>query len=117
MGLVDSRTIAWDEPPGHFGGFSKYLVGEHNGCKTMDFRVSRYPIRGRVEAHTHDVAEQIYYIISGMGTARLGDDTVVVGPGDTLFVPPREVHAIENTGNEDLVFVVVTSPPNDLPRN
>lgn len=117
MGLIDSRMIPWDEPPGHIGGFSKYLVGEHNGCTTMDFRVSRYPIRGRVDPHIHEIAEQIYYIISGTGTAQLGDERMVIQPGDTLFVPPRVVHGLENTGHEDLVFVVVTSPPHDVPRN
>ena len=116
MGYIDSRRIAWDEPPGHFGGFSKYLVGTHNGAAHLDFRVSRYPIRGRVEPHVHDDAEQIYYVISGSGLGQIGDDEYLIGPGDTLFIPPTIVHAVVNTGDEDLVFVVVTSPPN-VPRN
>lgn len=116
MGHIDSRAIPWDEPPGHVGGFSKYLVGTHNGSTTMDFRISRYPIRGRVDLHTHEHEEQIYYIISGTGTGQLGQERFLLQPGDTLFVPPTVEHAVENTGDEDLVFVVVTSPPN-VPRN
>lgn len=116
MGHIDSRGIPWDEPPGHYGGFSKYLVGTHNGASSMDFRISRYPIRGRVALHLHEDAEQIYYVISGSGTAQLGDQQYLIRGGDTLFVPPKVEHSVENTGDEDLVFVVVTSPPN-VPRN
>ncbi|CAB4712541.1 MAG: cupin domain-containing protein [Actinobacteria bacterium] len=118
MSVVDSRGLPWNEPPGHFGGFSKYLVNEENeGSKYFDFRISRYPIKGLVEQHTHEIAEQIFYFISGTGTVWYGDEKTIVGPGFTMFVPPTINHGVENTGDEDLVFIVATSPPNDVPRN
>lgn len=117
MGVRDSRRLPWHEPPGHNSGFSKYLVNEEqDGSKYFDFRISRYPIRGEVEPHTHEVAEQIYYVISGSGLFTYGDEEHIISPGYTVFIPAGVVHGLRNTGDEDLVFVVVTSPPNDIPR-
>lgn len=116
--VFDSREVPWHEPPGHFSGFSKFLVNdETHNSKYFDFRISRYPIKGLVEPHTHDVAEQIYYVVSGTGMVQVEDQKTLVHPGYTLFFPPGVVHGIENTGDEDLVFFVVSAPPGDVPRN
>lgn len=66
------------------------------------------------EPHSHPNAEQLDYCISG--TAQVG----IVGPdghqqyldlkaGDISFVPQGYVHWIENTGDEELQFLVVLS--------
>lgn len=115
MTIFDSRDFAWHEPPGHVRGFSKYLVSpQYHGSRHVDFRLSRYPQHGRVDAHRHAVSEQVYYVISGNARLLHGDDDVVLGPGQGAFIPPGLVHAVENTGDEDLVFVVVTTPPGDV---
>lgn len=114
MPVFDTRSIPWKEPPGHVGGFSKHLVNEEaSGSRYFDFRLSRYPIRGRVDPHTHRLAEQVYYFIDGTGVALCGDEKHLVGPGFAMFVPPGTLHAVENTGDRDLVFVIATSPPSD----
>ena len=33
-----------------------------------------------------------------------------------VFIPPGVKHGIYNTGLEDLVFIVVACPPDDMPR-
>lgn len=46
-------------------------------------------------AHHHGAAESAIYIISGHARFRFGDDlqqTVEVGPGDFIYVPPEAVH-------------------------
>jgi quercetin dioxygenase-like cupin family protein len=114
---MDSRRLPWHEPPGHNSGYSKYLVNDvQGGSKHVDFRISRYPIRGEVEPHVHDVAEQIYYVISGTGLFILDGEEHIISQGFTVFIPPGVEHSLVNTGDEDIVFVVVTSPLNDIPR-
>jgi mannose-6-phosphate isomerase-like protein (cupin superfamily) len=107
--------VPWLEPPGHYGAFSRYLVGPDHDSRQFDFRTSRYPTGGYVEEHAHDIEEQVYYILSGKGIMRCGDETREVGPGSVIFVPPRVVHGIRNEAAEDLTFVIVTSPPG-IPR-
>ena len=45
----------------------------------------------------------------------MGDETVEVGPGAAILVPPGAEHSIRNVGEERLVFVSATSPPFDMP--
>jgi len=33
-----------------------------------------------------------------------------------VFIPPGVEHGISNTGFEDLIFIVIASPPQDMPR-
>jgi mannose-6-phosphate isomerase-like protein (cupin superfamily) len=37
----------------------------------------------------------------------------VVRRHDVIFLPPGVEHAIHNTGLVDLIFLVITSPPED----
>jgi mannose-6-phosphate isomerase-like protein (cupin superfamily) len=64
-----------------------------------------------VEEHTHEVEEQIYYILEGEGLMELDGDKKIVRPGLTIFIPPQVRHALYNTGTKDLTFLVVSSPP------
>jgi mannose-6-phosphate isomerase-like protein (cupin superfamily) len=105
----------WEDLPGHFdSALSKMLVRpEVCGSRHLDFRLSSYQPKGYVAAHSHKVQEQIYHVLEGEGLMELDGERSVVGPGTTIFVPPGVEHAIYNTGVRDLLFFVITSPPED----
>lgn len=111
-----AQEMDWIEAPGHFSAFSKLLVNESNGSKYFDFRVSSYQPKGYCDAHAHQIAENIYYILKGEGIVELDGKRHPVGPGAVIFIPPKVKHAIRNTGFEDLIFVVAASPPQDMPK-
>ena len=115
--IVKLEELSWIEAPGHHGALSKLLVNpENSSSQYLDFRISTYAPKGHVEPHTHSATEQVYYILSGKGVMILGERRVVVEPHTSIFIPPHMVHAIENTGLDDLVFVVVSAPPAELSR-
>ena len=117
MQFLHTDDVSWHEPSGHVRGYSKFLVDPGNmGSRYFDFRLSRYPPGGTVTVHTHGVAEHVYYFIEGSAEAVCGDETQTVGPGTVMFVRPKVPHSLVNTGDGDLVFVVVTSPPTDIAR-
>ena len=117
MGFLNAADFPWHEPPGHVGGFSRYLVNpDQGGSRYFDFRISRYPAGGRVDPHVHEIAEHVYYVIAGRGRAECGDERREVGPEDVMFVPPGVPHSLVSSGPDDLVFVVATSPPSDIAR-
>jgi mannose-6-phosphate isomerase-like protein (cupin superfamily) len=60
-----------------------------------------YPPGTRSAAHWHTPVE-VYYVLSGSGVGRIGDETLPIGPGDAVFVSSRVVHSFENTGAENL---------------
>jgi len=114
--IFQAEEVDWNEPPAHYSAFSKLLVNESHGSKYFDFRVSSYQPKGYCDPHTHETAENIYYVLRGKGVAELNGERHVVGPGTVIFIPPGVEHAMINTGFEDLIFIVVASPPQDMPR-
>jgi mannose-6-phosphate isomerase-like protein (cupin superfamily) len=114
--VVTLEELPWWQPPGHPGALSKLLVNPATvPTRHFDFRVSLYPPGGEVEDHAHERAEHVYYVLSGRGLMTLDGERTVVGPHRAVFIPPGVRHAFVNNGLEDLVFVVVTSPPGELP--
>ncbi|GAB5469324.1 MAG: hypothetical protein Kilf2KO_23540 [Rhodospirillales bacterium] len=106
--------VFWETPPAHYDAHSKMLVTPaSDATKQLDFRISSYQPKGYVAPHKHKVQEQIYYVLEGEGLMELDGERHVVGPKSCIFLPPGVEHAIYNTGLEDLVFFVVTSPPTD----
>jgi mannose-6-phosphate isomerase-like protein (cupin superfamily) len=114
--VIKFDELPWIQPPGHPGALSKLLVNpETADSQRFDFRISLYRPQGMVEEHTHERAEHVYYILRGRGLMTLDGEALVVEPTTTVFIPPGVRHALVNNGLEDLVFVVVTSPPGELP--
>jgi quercetin dioxygenase-like cupin family protein len=110
--LVQQARLPWIEGPGHHGGaLSKVLVAAgENGSRVVDYRISSYAPAAHVARHVHDAKEQIYHFLEGEGLLELGDETHLVRPGDVALIPPHVPHALQNTGLDRLVFIVVTIP-------
>ena len=107
--------IAWQEYPGHFGGaLSKALVRpETCGSRRIDFRISSYQPMAHVAEHVHQVQEQVYHVLDGVGLLTLDDRSVLMRQHDYVFVPPGVRHSFTNNGLVPLVFLVVTTPVED----
>jgi mannose-6-phosphate isomerase-like protein (cupin superfamily) len=107
----------WELPPGHVQAYSKLLVHPTNAdTKHFDFRISSYQPKGYAEVHVHEAAENLYYILQGKGIVELDGARHLVEPHMVVHIPPGVRHGIFNTGLEDLVFLVVASPPYDMPE-
>jgi len=53
---------------------------------------------------------EVYYIVAGEGVMHVDEEAVKVGPNCAIYIPPRAVQYIENTGNGDLVFLCIVDP-------
>jgi len=60
--------------------------------------------------HRFKTASEVYYIFKGEGSMRIDDETEIVGPGDTVYIPPKAVQSIENTGETNLEFLCIVYP-------
>lgn len=60
--------------------------------------------------HRFFEASEVYYILGGRGRMYVDDESTEVGLGDTVYIPPRGVQYIKNTGQEDLVFLCIVYP-------
>ncbi len=107
--------VLWQEMPNHHGGaLSKLLVRpETEGARLVDHRISSYAPMAYVAPHAHKVQEQIYHVLDGEGLMEIAGERRIVRRHDVIFLPPGIEHAIHNTGLEPLVFLVITTPPDD----
>ena len=60
--------------------------------------------------HRFFEASEVYYILRGKGVMHIDDETAEVEPGDTIYIPPRAVQFIENTGDDNLEFLCIVDP-------
>ena len=51
---------------------------------------------GMVDPHSHPTHE-FYYILSGRGTMKIGDEEREVAQGDLVYTPPETAHSIWTT--------------------
>jgi len=54
--------------------------------------------------------EEIYFITDGEGEMSVDEEIRHVVPGDAIWIPTGSSHGLANTGNGDLVILVVASP-------
>ena len=90
--------------------------GQYPGQKLGDFKTQRLAIAIHTYepgadhgAHYHHNEEQLFYVISGEASARIGDEQGVIGPGGAALIPPGVEHDFHNSGEDPLVMAVVSS--------
>ena len=83
-------------------------LGDVAGLKNLGVHMVRLEAgRESTEFHRHLVEEECIFVLSGSGVAEIGDQAVEVAPGDFMgFAAKGEAHSLNNTGDEDLVYLV-----------
>lgn len=88
------------------GRKSLEIVSADIGAATMTLRLVEIPVPLEGESlramHRHDGFEECMYVLAGHGTAYTEQGETLVEAGDTIFVPPGELHVTRNTGRVPL---------------
>ncbi len=93
------------------GSEIRELLAHRNSCiRNQTLAEARLPVGASTTPHHHVKTEEIYYILTGQGLMRVGDDTQAVGPGDAIAIPPGALHQITNTGKQVLKFLCCCAP-------
>ena len=96
---------------GHGEGFQAQLgrIGGLIGAKKLGCMLHIVqPGKKAFPFHAHHVNEEMYLILQGEGTYRLGGETYQVKKGDVLAAPAGDdtmAHQLLNTGSEDLHYL------------
>jgi uncharacterized cupin superfamily protein len=78
----------------------------NGGAVTMN--VSRLPPqRIGCPFHFHMLDDELFFVLSGTGMLRYGEEIFPIRPGDAISCPAgtKVAHQIVNTGSEDLVYL------------
>jgi quercetin dioxygenase-like cupin family protein len=60
--------------------------------------------------HRHERLVDMFYVLDGVLTVRLGDEAHELGPGSFVCVPPGVVHTFSNTSDSDVRFLNFNTP-------
>jgi uncharacterized cupin superfamily protein len=88
---------------------SNKSIGDAAGLKNLGVHlITVQPGHRSTEYHFHHYEEECVYVLSGSGTAVIGEQTHKVGPGDLMGHPIDKVaHEMTNDGTEPLVCLVI----------
>ena len=78
--------------------------------RTHDLSVGLYELAaGSQDPQSPHTEDEVYYVISGRGHVRVGDEDAAVGPGSVIFVAADVVHRFHDI-TEDLSILVFFGP-------
>lgn len=76
----------------------------------------RVPFGCSEARHYHERAEQFFYILSGMASFEMDGVTHELMAGQGIHVIAGISHMLSNQQQEDLVFIVLSTPPGHSDR-
>jgi mannose-6-phosphate isomerase-like protein (cupin superfamily) len=110
MRAADAPDFTGDAPGAFFG------YGRPMGSGQVAFNVrvlepgtTHMPPGGDPTAgHSHVSIEEIYFVVEGEITVKLGDEVFTLGPRDAVLIPPGTPRAVRNLGDVTAAFVMVS---------
>lgn len=110
MEFIDKSSIKELVNP---GVVSRQLLNSENSASERVTITEVHLESGAIQPrHIHDASEQIWYAIKGTGKLLLADDgEKEFKAGDVVRFADKEVHGLLNDGNDEFVYISVTSPP------
>lgn len=70
----------------------------------------RVPAGAGEVRHFHSRSRQFFFVLRGEAVLELPEGAVAVSAGQGLHVPPGVAHRFVNCSEEDVIFLVVSSP-------
>ena len=77
-----------------------------SGCEAGGIRPCVHVIPGKTNPeHWHTAAEEIVYMLQGECDFRVGEESLHLKPGQTLFIPMGVKHELVNNGWDPVIYV------------
>ncbi len=108
--VCGSRIVHSERPvvPSPSGLPTQHLVCRETGSSSIFVGQQWLQPGDRVYRHSHPCEESLTFL-SGSGDATMGDETVEISAGTSLFFPAGLLHGFRNTGT-DVMHVIVVFP-------
>ena len=108
------NVINRDEVPIIEGGPGEVILELAGLARTNAQRLSLAEVTiapdGGAREHYHRQIEEVYYLLQGQARLTVGEKTHIVGPGDTIVIPPGARHKIVNEGASAVIMIVACAP-------
>jgi mannose-6-phosphate isomerase-like protein (cupin superfamily) len=77
---------------------------------SLTFCLEIFDIGGKTPPNRHNLAVEMFFILKGQGIARCDGKWINITTGDSILVPPKGIHLIENTGSSRLYALSIMVP-------
>lgn len=128
MNRIRIADVAEEEqrsPSGKFHSYARNLslalggirnAGLWGGGHPFDVQIRRIPAGAAVcPFHTHLAQWELFLVLAGTATLRVGGDTHEAQTGEVFIHPPGEAHQLINRGPANLEVLIITdNPPLDV---
>jgi mannose-6-phosphate isomerase-like protein (cupin superfamily) len=64
--------------------------------------------------HAHKTIEEIYFVLEGELTVKLGDDVLTLRPRDAVLIPPQTPRAVRNDSDAEAAFAMFSVKVEDI---
>ena len=102
------------------GRKSLEIVSGEKGARAVTLRLVEIPVPKPGETprgpHRHNDFEECIYVLSGQGTTHADSGEYPLKAGDTILIPPGEMHVTRNTGDEPLLLLCFFPVPDVAKR-
>ena len=89
--------------------YSVLLPRERSEC--VEILLERFPKGLAFPVHQHKECEQTYLFLEGEAEVNVAGELYNVAKGGVVYIPRLTDHAVKNTGDGELVYVVVETYP------
>ncbi len=90
----------------------KELLHPRNDPVDLPYSFSVAVLEAGKSTYPHYLKQsEVYFILEGEGRLHIGNACFQLTKGSTARVPPKQEQWLENTGQSDLRFIVIVSPP------
>lgn len=105
----DPSVYLWDRPVETAGDrWYRVMVDPEMGSQQVTQFVGSIP-GGRAPDHFHHY-EEVIVILEGVGRVWTGERSTPIRTGSSIYLPPRQIHCLENTGDGELRLLGVFYP-------
>jgi mannose-6-phosphate isomerase-like protein (cupin superfamily) len=122
--VSDYTVVRADEAPDHTGdapgafrGYGRPLEAEQLAfnVRVLAPHTAHVPPGGDPAwGHSHRTIEEIYFVLDGELTMKLGDDVVTLGPRDAVRIPAATPRAVRNDSDAEAAFALVSARVEDI---
>ena len=102
---VEAKTV--------LGGPVKFIFDRETvDAKHLLFAVGDFNPGEGLKLHLHPESEEVYFILEGSGTVYIGEErkAISVEPNMAIYIPPKTIHGVKNTGSEKLIIAFFVAP-------
>ena len=94
------------------GCMIRELLHPKNDAVELPYSIAVATVTQDQQSYAHKlVQDEVYYILTGQGRLYIDNESSPVSKGEVFLIPANSVQWIENTGDSDLVFLAIVSPP------